>query len=138
MSTEPLDALVESDPLGRFILSERHFAAHVNRVKAVVFLPAPQDNATSVFAIRGLAEEAVWRLGEDLVARPRGKPLWARADLLVSDVRAVDHLEVVLDNWPPRHANIIRWPDEKSAQKSCAQELAARATLRVVNPSPAS
>jgi hypothetical protein len=41
---------------------------------------------------------------------------------------------------PARHANIVGWPADKSAQKLCAQELAARATLKlpsvVVSGSP--
>lgn len=133
-TVEPLEGLGEDDPLARFILSRDHFAAKADRVKAAAFMPAPEDRATSVFAIRGLAEHAVWRIGQEVVATPRRKPLYARADVLEGDVRALG-LMVALDNASPRHANITRWPEEKSAQKVCAQELASRARLRV-NPSP--
>ncbi len=129
-SIDLLEGLTEVDPLARFILSKEHFAPNANRVRAAVFMPTPVDRTTSVFAIRGLSEHAVWRIGQDVVATPRGKPLYARADVLVSDVTAVG-LGVVLDNTPPRHAKITRWPDEKSAQKLAALELASRASLRV-------
>jgi hypothetical protein len=54
----------------------------------------------------------------------------ARADIVVRDVEAAS-LRVVLDDMPPRHANVIGWPEEKSARKVRAAELAARASLKL-------
>jgi hypothetical protein len=42
-------------------------------------------------------------------------------------------LLVDLDNAPPRHANIVGWPREKSAQELIAHVLAARAVLKLLN-----
>ena len=126
---DPVPALTDEDPLARFILSEYHFAATKNRVKPAAFLPLP-DGTTSVFAIRSLLEGDVWELGQVFVATPGRRTLRARADTAVRDVKAAS-LQVVLDNTPPRHANIAGWPAEKSARKLCAEELAASATLNL-------
>jgi len=127
---EPIPGLTDEDPLARFILFEGHYAATKNRVKPAAFEPPPDGIATSVFAIRSLPEATVWELGQVFVATPRGRTLKARADVRVRDVREVS-LQVALDNVPARHANIVGWPSEKSARKSCLQELAARATLKL-------
>jgi hypothetical protein len=128
---EPVPGLIDEDPLARFLLFERHYAATKNRVKPAAFEPPPDGiAATSVFAIRGLPEATVWELGQVFVATLRGRTLKARADVQVRHVREVS-LQVVLDNVPARHVNIVGWPAEKSARKSCLQELAARATLKL-------
>lgn len=127
---EPISALTVEDPLVRFLPSKHHFAATKNRVKPVAFLPPPGETMTSVFAIRSLSDAAVWELGRVFVALPQGRLLHGRADVAVRDVTAAS-LDVTLDNTPPRHANISGWPSEKSAQKLCAEELAARATLKL-------
>ena len=126
---EPVRELTDEDPLARFIFSEHHFAATTGRVKHQAFLPRP-DGSTSVFAIRSLPESDIWELGQVFVATPGKRTLRARADAAVRDVLAAS-LEVVLDNTPPRHASIAGWPAEKSAQKVRAEELAARATLKL-------
>jgi hypothetical protein len=129
VTLEPIPTLADDDPLARFILSRHHFAATKNRVKPEAFLPPPDGIATSVFTIRSLPEAAVWELAQACVAMP-GRTVHARADVRVRDVTDVS-LEVVLDNTPPRHANIAGWPAEKSARKLRAEELAARATLKL-------
>jgi len=135
---EPISGLTDEDALARFIFSEQHFAATTGRVKHQAFLP-PSDGATSVFAIRSLPESHIWELGRVFVASPARRTLRARADLTVRDVLAAS-LKVVLNSTPARHANLVGWPTEKSAQKLRAEELAARATLKltpaVVSGSP--
>jgi hypothetical protein len=127
---EAIPELTDEDPLARFILFESHYAATTNRVKRAAFEPPPDGIATSVFAIRSLPEATVWELGQVFVATPRERTLKARADVRVRDVREV-LLQVALDNVPARHANIVGWPADKSAKMLCAQELAARATLKL-------
>jgi hypothetical protein len=129
---EPIPALTDGDPLARFILSDHHFAATKNRVKPEAFLPS-SNGATSVFGTRSLSESDIWRMGQEVVATPGRRTLRARADVRVRDVTAAS-LRVVLDNTPPRHANIVGWPEAKSAQKLRAQELAAGATLTLAPP----
>jgi hypothetical protein len=52
-----------------------------------------------------------------------------RADISVAAVQKIG-LQVTPHEPPPRHANIVNWPDEKSAQRLKAMELAADAQYR--------
>ena len=123
--------LMPTDPLARYLLQKTHYSALNSRVKPGAFLPN-RERQTSVFLIRGLSEQEIWQIGEEHVSGPLDKRLRARADVIVSTVEE-QGLRVDLDNIPPRHANIIGWPEEKSAQKLIALELASRASL-VLNP----
>ncbi len=90
----------------------------------------PPNRCLSVFRIDGLTLEEVWEIGKrgviDLMVQP--KELHGLADIKVSQVKEVN-LEVDPDDNPPRHANLIGWPEEKHRQKLVAAELAARAKL---------
>jgi len=112
----------------RFILSTSHFSRLNSRVKHRAFEPSAQDNSTSVFRISALTDKGVWSLGQQYVAYPSRRTLYARADLAAHTVLAVG-LHVQPDEPPPRHANIIGWPPEKHARMSIAQQLAAEASL---------
>ena len=97
-------------------------------MKARALEPSVQDNATSVFRILALTDAAIWSLGQDHVANPRGATIYARADLIVAAILGVG-LHVDPAEPPPRHANIVGWPTEKHASMSLAQQLAAEAVL---------
>ncbi len=56
--------------------------------------------------------------------------LHGRADIQALNI-LVNNLQIDPDNTPPRHANIIGWPELKEERKSIAQELAAKASLRL-------
>ena len=58
------------------------------------------------------------------------RTLHGRADIQALNILEIN-LQVNPDNIPPRHANIIGWPELKEEQKSIAQELAAKASLRL-------
>lgn len=79
-----------------------------------------------MFRILGLRENEVWALGEKL----RPEPPLGRADINVAAVRETG-LTVDADDIPPRHANIVGWPDEASAIKLKAMELAEQAILHL-------
>ena len=112
--------LFSSDPLTRFLTQSDHYSREQNRVKERAFLP-PADLKLSIFQIKQLDEIEIWKLCQRSTFHGRG-------DFVVSAVLKVD-LKVDPDDDPPRHANIIGWPYEKSAQKLLAIELAAEATL---------
>ena len=118
-----------TDPLARYLLQRSHFSPTKSLVKPSAFLPN-RHGETSVFQIQGLSEEEIWQIGEEYVSGPLEKMLRARADIVVSVVEK-QGLDVNSDNIPPRHANIIGWPEEKSAQKLLALELASRAALKL-------
>lgn len=98
-------------------------------MKPRAFQPARKDYKTSVFRTIDLAEEEVWRLADKHAAGDRRKAE-PRAVLLVHQVTDAG-LRVEPDDIPPRHANLAGWPTAKDEWKSVAQELAAKATLRV-------
>jgi hypothetical protein len=92
-------------------------------------MPAP-NGETSVFRISNLSDNEIWEIGTSEVAQKRGLPLLGRAD--ISAFHVFDkNLKVIPDNKPPRHANIVGWPEEKSEQKLIAMELAENAQLHL-------
>lgn len=116
----------EAGPLSRYLTSSRHYAAGENRVKWRAFLP--RRGEASVYLTNGLPDHWIWRIGQVFVTQPSGKTLHGRGDLYLNAVNNTG-LKLVSDGWPPRHANIVGWPAEKSAQMNRAQLLADEATL---------
>ena len=119
-----------SEVTSRYLPQSGHYAASNGRVKPRAFHPAPSDHKTSLFRVQGLAERQIWELGDAYVILPPGNALRARAELSVSQITSVG-LRVESAEPPPRHANIVDWPVEKHEWMSRAQELAAKAMLRL-------
>lgn len=86
----------------------------------------PLNKRLSVFRIFDLPENEVWRLGDVL----RTEPPLGRADIKVQAFTETG-LTVEADNTPPRHANIVGWPNESSEIKLKALILAEKALLRL-------
>lgn len=123
-----LPTLVADDErLSRFVVFRRWFNAQGNYVKAAAFLPDGKL-ATSVFRTTALEEAAIWPLANDTLANREGAQLHGRGDIFARQVR-VTGLEIRAQEPPPRHADLIRWSNEKGAQKSFAQQLSAVAKL---------
>lgn len=131
MKAELPDIVDEHEPLSRYLLSKTQFSQQNNRVKSSAFMP-PSDLRLSVFRTQGLSDGEIWELGEEEVVQkaPTPKTLYGRAEIVALTVSAVG-LKVHPDNTPPRHANITGWPQEKSAQKLIALQLAEEATLKL-------
>lgn len=110
------------DPLNRFPTHKRQFSA--TRVKQSAFLP-PANLKLSVFCTGGLSGDQIWALGAGLRIPAH---IYGRAELTIAAVSDIG-LKIDLDNNPPRHANIIGWPTQKSAQKLCALKLAEESSL---------
>lgn len=115
------------EPLARFLLSSSEFSSTKGLVKPQAFLPRPQDLTTSVFRVQNLPAERIWPIGIS-IAETRRKTLYGRADILADAVMSVG-LRLDPDDNPPRHANIVGWPNEKDHRLSLAQQLAAAAVL---------
>lgn len=124
-----MDQIKSKEELTRYIFSKSHYRSSDKTVKPNAFMPA-NDGKTSVFLISDISENKIWDLGDREVAQIRQKALKGRADILALNVFQ-KKLEVDFNNDPPRHANIIGWPEEKSKQISIAQELAADAHLHL-------
>ena len=120
----PVDLL---EILSRFILQTNWFSTSENRVKYAAFLPN-KDGETSVFRTSGISNNEIWDIGEREVSIKRGKSIYGRADISVTNVISKD-LQVIPIEPPERHANITGWPDEKSKQMVIAVQLAAEAQL---------
>lgn len=122
-----LEQVRPEENLTRYILHANHFSILYKRVKYAAFMPAP-NGETSVFRISNLTDNEIWEIGDREVTQKRNKPLLGRADILAFHVLN-NKLEIIPDNNPPRHANIIGWPREKSEQKLVAMELAESSQL---------
>ena len=124
-----LDQIKSEEYLARYIFHKNHFSTLQERVKYVVFMPATSGE-TSVFRISSLLENEIWEIGNREVAQKRGLPLLGRAD--ISAFHILDNkLKLIPDNNPPRHANIVGWPPEKSEQILIAMVLAENAQLHL-------
>jgi hypothetical protein len=111
--------------LARYIYFRNHYRPSDNTVRYSAFMP-PADKRLSVFRTSGLGEYGIWALGESL----RPQPLKGRADITVAAVRETG-LALDADDIPPRHANIVGWPDDHSAIELKALELSERAHLHL-------
>ena len=122
--------ILPNDPLARFIYSSSHFSRENKRVKHNAFMPA-SDGKTSVYRTKELSQPEMWVIGQD-VAQARKQTLYARGDIVAADVSKLG-LRILPSEPPPYHANIEGWPDDKSAQKLKAIDLADAAKL-VIRP----
>jgi len=126
-----IKAVSKDEFLARYLTSSRWFSRENNRVKHHAFMP-PSNMKLSVFRIDNLTESQIWKIGQKRVAnrmRTR-RNLYGRADVKALNVFETG-LEIHHDNIPPRHADIVNWPDEKSERKEIALELAANASLKL-------
>lgn len=115
-----------SEKIGRYIYSKNHYRISDNTVKHAAFMPQPDDGRLSVFIISGLSEEEIWSIGESI----RNENLKARADITANHVYE-SRLDIKVDNNPQRHAEIINWPEDNSARKLLAMELAQKSILQL-------
>ena len=132
MNEMPLLLLADEELLARFITVEHWVRSSNQTVRPEAFIP-PNDLQLSVTRHINLSEEELWNVGQkiaDQVTKTERAPLCGRADLRV---RQVSEQQLRTEAAPlddnPNHAHIIGWPIEKSARKSVAQELAAKAEL---------
>ncbi|HXI13804.1 MAG TPA: hypothetical protein VNM92_14345 [Thermoanaerobaculia bacterium] len=98
-------------------------------------MPA-NDEATSVFRHGAEPREDLWRIARELFG-PDAR-IYGAAVCKVRCIRE-QRLEVVADEPPPRHANIIGWPMnvdpemQRAQQKELALVIASRSTLMRTN-----
>ena len=86
---------------------------------------------TSVFRIDDLSDSETWRIGKDVVLAAvamnhNKRTLYGRGDIQVDDIFNVG-LSVVPSPEPhPKHADIVKWPEDKIERKTLATHLADR------------
>lgn len=128
-STTDSSALGPVDPVEVVV----RFALESNKLKkqsSTIFLP-DRRGETSVYRSRGLDEAAIWSLGATEVASPGGRSLRGRADVVAQSALDIGLSVVAEISEHPRHANIVGWPSEKSAQKELALRLAQASEFRI-------
>lgn len=113
----------DDDLLARHVIEKSYIRSSNNSVKPKAFQPA-RDNCTSSFKISGLSKEKITIIGEDNVAKPRGKRLlgWVKftAGTVIKSGLTLDP-----NNVPERHVDITGWPESKEERMSIQLELAA-------------
>lgn len=119
----------DDEHIVRYIIDSKHFHKPKNVVKPDAFLPHGNPPETSVFRVDGLGDEAVWQIGSSIAAK-RERKLKARADFEARAIAATP-LRLHPDDNPPRHANIVGWPIEKSDRLQLALEIAQKSTLHI-------
>jgi hypothetical protein len=88
----------------------------------------PRNGEVSVFRIDGLNDNQIWNIGSQVALKTK-RNLHARGDIPVHTVRVIG-LDVVIAEPPPRHANIVGWPEnDKPRHKLIALQLAAGSTF---------
>lgn len=83
-----------------------------------------------MFRVAGLTETAIWRLGSSRVGEPRGRTVRARAQFNAASALRIG-LRFRADDRPPRHADLVGWPQGKDEQLQVAQLLAVECRLFV-------
>ena len=117
-----------AEMLARYIFSRNQYSSSNQTVKYTAFIPPPEKRL-SVFRISDLTENEILTIG-DSIGILRSKPCAGRADIKATAVVESD-LSIDADDIPPRHANIVGWPEEDSAIKLKAMELAEKAQLHL-------
>ena len=89
----------------------------------------------SVFVVGGLHASDIGKLGIGTAFRhATARRLYGWGELNESDVRDVG-LRIVRDDSPPRHANIVGWPGDRSVRKLIMIEMARRSEpVRLAQP----
>ncbi len=123
------DTVQSNETLSRYIFTETHYSVSDWRVKSTAFMPRSDDLRVSVFRTSGLSEPKVWSIGI-IVGQKSDRTLCGRGDVVAADVTE-QNLDIDADNRPPRHANIVGWPQEKHKRQAIAQVLASSARLKL-------
>ena len=102
--------------------------------RAGLFQPRGQDPTTMVLSIsrtEDLRCAEIFELG--LAAsemHAKKKPLCGWLELTVEAIESVHGLKVKYDHYPPRHANIVSWPEDAGHRYQASRKLVAACTMR--------
>ena len=114
----------DEEDLARFLTSSSQFNAV--GVKPAAFLPNPRNRETSVFRHGGHPRESLWRIANQHVTGTR--TLHGAAIVRAKYVRSA-LLDVLAQEPPPRHANIVGWPWSQTDPDMAKAEQRERASL---------
>ncbi len=114
-----------NERLSRFIVNRNEFRPSDRTVKFKAFIP-PKNKRLSVYCTSTLSEDDIWSIGSEFVAKPRGKTLYGRADLLAQTVYALKQKVEPETTAHRLHADIIAWPDDRDDIQFLATQLAGK------------
>lgn len=112
-----------NERLSRFIVHKNEFRPSDQTVKFKAFMP-PKNRRLSVYCTSTLSEDDIWSIGNTLVANPRGKTLYGRADLLARAVYDLNQKVEPEISLHCLHADVIAWPNNKEDIQFTATQLA--------------
>ncbi len=127
------EQISDDEPLARFLTSRSQY--NQQGPKAAAFLPSPADNMTSVFRHDKEPVEGLWRIAQQAL---QARVAYGAAIVTAVHVRNAGLL-VQAEEPPPRHANIVGWPndpDDVELSRAHAKEVALRIvqTAEIVFP----
>ena len=114
-----------NERLSRFLVNSKQFGSLNKTVKPKAFIP-PKNKPLSVFRTSTLSENEIWLIGETVVAKPRGKTLYGRADFWAQDVYDLKQKVEPETSRHCLHADIIPWPDGREDMLFFATKLALK------------
>ena len=124
LSSGLAEIVEDEEDLARFLTSSSQFNAA--GIKPSAFLPNPKNRETSVFRHGSHPRESLWRTAEEHLAGTR--TLHGAAIFKATHVRSAA-LDVVAQEPPPRHANIVGWPWSQTDPEMGKAEQKERAAL---------
>ena len=122
------DRVGDDEDLARILRSSSHFTS--STVKAAAFMPA-RDSTTSVIRHGADPRESLWQHARKVL----GAEVRHGAAICRALVAREERLDVLADEPPPRHANVIGWPAnpdpelEKAQRKEIALQIASKSKL---------
>lgn len=131
---EPYENINDSEPICRFIFSDKYYSSKDKTVKAGAFSPSSRTGEASILRIANLTNEDIYQIDLEYISgrRTDNKKSKGRADLMVCDVKAINgglFLSADIEGTHPRHANIKGYASEKSLLKQQITELANKSSL---------
>lgn len=131
---EPYENINDSEPICRFIFSDKYYSSKDKTVKAGAFSPSSRTGETSILRIANLTNEDIYQIDLEYISgrRKDNKKSQGRADLMVYDVKAINgglFLSADIEDTHPRHANIKGYASDKSLLKQQTIELANKSSL---------
>lgn len=114
----------DDEDLARFLTSTSQFNAKM--VKPSTYFPNPKDSVTSVYRHGREPRNELWQIGDEHLSTVRR--IYGVAFINAMQVRAAS-LDVVGEEPPPRHANIVGWPSVDDPELQKAQQLERAALI---------
>jgi len=105
----------------------------VNGAKSKLFEPN-RENKLSVFDVTGRTDKDICETGIEQVAKPKGKRLHGWAKITSTHIEQAG-LEIIHDDNPPGHANVI-WPEGRDDKRTKSLQLArlAQDVIKIAPP----